>query len=129
VHPVIEKGYFSYEHVNVEDQRRDPDSLLNWMTALIRLRKECPEFGLGDWEIIESKFPGVLIMRYQWKKGTVMTVHNFSDKPCEVVLPAKVAGDGILNDLMRKEEVSASEKQQYTIDLDSYGYRWFRLME
>src|SRR5688572_27661987 len=30
VHPVVSKGPFSYEQLNVEAQRRDPGSLLNW---------------------------------------------------------------------------------------------------
>jgi hypothetical protein len=36
-----------YEKVNVADQRRDQDSLLNWMERLIRRRRECPEIGWG----------------------------------------------------------------------------------
>ena len=35
------------ERVNVADQRRDPDALLNWMERLIRQRKERPEIGWG----------------------------------------------------------------------------------
>src|ERR1700753_2936589 len=31
VRPVISKGPYGYEHVNVAEQRRDPNSLLNWM--------------------------------------------------------------------------------------------------
>jgi maltose alpha-D-glucosyltransferase / alpha-amylase len=47
VHPVIDRGVWSYEHVNVAAQHRDPDSFLNWMAGMIRVRKECPEIGLG----------------------------------------------------------------------------------
>jgi maltose alpha-D-glucosyltransferase/alpha-amylase len=127
VHPVIGKGYFSYEHVNVEDQRRDPKSLLNWITALIRLRKECPEIGLGDWEIINLKNKPVLCLCYRWQGCTVITIHNLSDKPLEVLLPATTGEGGILHDLMKQEEVVLNAKQLYTISLDSFGYRWFRV--
>src|SRR5690606_33996885 len=48
VHPVIEKGLWSYERVNVEAQRRDPSSFLRWTMRMIRIRKECPEIGWGD---------------------------------------------------------------------------------
>ena len=44
--PVVE-GRFGPMAVNAADQRRDPDSLLNWMERLIRRRRECPEFGWG----------------------------------------------------------------------------------
>src|SRR5205823_2938193 len=49
--PVISKGPWNYERVNVEAQRRDLNSLLNWTERMVRLRKECPEFGWGDYRI------------------------------------------------------------------------------
>ena len=43
--PVIDKGPFGYDHVNVAMQRRDPQSMLNWTERMIRMRKEVPEIG------------------------------------------------------------------------------------
>ena len=43
--PVISDGPYSFQHVNVADQRRDPNSLLNWMERIIRMRKEVTEIG------------------------------------------------------------------------------------
>jgi maltose alpha-D-glucosyltransferase/alpha-amylase len=41
--PVIDKGPYAYEHVNVAKQRRDPNSTLNWTERIIiRMRKEVP---------------------------------------------------------------------------------------
>ena len=48
VMPVIDSGPYGFEHLNVAAQRRDPDSLLNWMERIIRMRKEVPEIGWGD---------------------------------------------------------------------------------
>jgi maltose alpha-D-glucosyltransferase/alpha-amylase len=112
--------------VNVENQRRDPSSLLNWMTALIRLRKECPEIGLGAWQVIKAEQPKVLVMRYTWKNSTLLIFHNFDEKPLELVLTQKQAGAGRLVDLMKNIESVADEKGRHTITLDAYGYRWFR---
>lgn len=129
VHPVIKEGYFSYKHVNVEDQRRYPDSLLNWMTALIRLRKECPEIGLGEWEIINTKSPHVLGLHYQYKGNTLLAFHNFNDKPLEIVVSLKGVPDGKLNDLMQNDFIEQNEKSGYAISLQAFGYRWYRLKE
>ncbi len=126
VHPVISKGFFSHEHVNVEDQRRDPDSLLNWMTAMIRLRKECPEIGLGPWEIIPAGNQSVLAMRYTWKSNSVLIVHNFGDKPQEVVIPADKEKAERLADLLNNEPLLESKEQKFTISITAFGYRWFR---
>ena len=39
---MVAEGPYAWRHVSVEQQRRDPGSLLNWMTSMIRLRKLCP---------------------------------------------------------------------------------------
>jgi maltose alpha-D-glucosyltransferase/alpha-amylase len=43
VRPCIDDDRFGYRRVNVSEQRRDPQSLLNWTERRIRMRKECPE--------------------------------------------------------------------------------------
>src|SRR3984885_3949591 len=45
--PVISSGAYGFEHVNAAAQRRDPDSLLNWMECIIGMRKEVAVIGWG----------------------------------------------------------------------------------
>jgi maltose alpha-D-glucosyltransferase/alpha-amylase len=126
VHPVINEGFYSYNHINVEDQRRDPSSLLNWMTSLIRLRKECPEIGWGKWQIIDTDNNQVLCMCYSWKGRSLIVLHNFSEKPYEIILTSKQVGEERPIDLMANVESVVDEKGRHTIIMDAYGYRWFR---
>ncbi|HEX6914662.1 MAG TPA: alpha-amylase family protein [Chitinophagaceae bacterium] len=126
VQPVIDKGYFSYTHVNVEDQKRDPGSMLNWMTTLIRLRKQCPEIGTSEWNIIPVQSPNLLVMRYRSLQDYLLIIHNFNDQPTEVKLTVKQVGHEKLEDLMNNFNSDASETGKHLISLDSYGYRWFR---
>ena len=127
IHPVIDEGPFGYEHVNVEAQQRQPDSLLNWMTVMIRLRKECPEVGQGDWEIVEANHPHVLALLYRWRGQRLFTLHNFSEQPVEVKV--KLAGETSdkLIDLLDVEESTADEQGAYQLLLKAYGYRWLRV--
>ncbi len=81
VRPVVSDPIYGYQRVNVSAQRRDPHSLLNWMERKIRMRRECPEISWGDWKIIETTEPGVLIMRYEHEGCVVFTLHNFTAKP------------------------------------------------
>src|ERR1700753_697696 len=53
VSPVISEGAYGFEHVNVAAQRRDPNSLMNWMERMIRMRKEVPEVGWGDFKFLK----------------------------------------------------------------------------
>lgn len=125
VHPVIEEGPYSYKHVNVDTSRRTPDSLLNWMTTLIRLRKECPEIGLGDWQIIKT-IPKVLVMHYILDGSSLLILHNFDENAHEVSLDLKQKKEGKLVDLLNMYESDADEKGIHRITLDAYGYKWFR---
>jgi glycosidase len=82
VRPVISDPIYGYKRVNVEDQRRDPDSLLNWMERKIRRRRECPEISWGDWKILENTGArNVLVMRYEWRGHMLLILHNFSPEP------------------------------------------------
>ena len=126
VHPVIDEGFYSYKHVNVENQRRDPNSLLNWITGIIRLRKECIEIGWGDWSIIKTKNTKILVMKYVLRGKSLIILHNFDDQPYELVLTEKQVGDRRLIDLINNIESIADERNRHTLILEPYGYRWFR---
>ncbi|WP_026630213.1 alpha-amylase family protein [Dyadobacter alkalitolerans] len=126
VHQVVEEGYYAYDHVNVENQRREPSSLLNWMTSLIRMRKECPEIGYGNWEIMDTGQNQILGMRYTWKNKILLIWHNFQEKSLELVVPEEMAGATRIADLMSNIESVTDKKGRHTITLEAYGYRWFR---
>lgn len=126
IHPIIEEGPYSYKHVNVESKRRSPDSMLNWMTSLIRLRQECSEIGWGDWQVIDINNPKILVMHYSWHGSSLLILHNFDEKAHEVKLNLKQEKEIVLVDLMDIYESKADEKGDHNISLDAYGYRWFR---
>jgi maltose alpha-D-glucosyltransferase/alpha-amylase len=127
--PVISEGAYSYRHVNVAAQRRDPNSLLNWMERMIRMRKEVPEIGWGDFSFLSTGNPQVLAMRYEWRNNAVVCVHNLHSQPMEVrfSLPAGEAqGNGLIN-LLSNDHSRANKRGRHCILLEAYGYRWFRV--
>ena len=65
--------------MNAAAQRRDPKSLLNWTERIVRMRKEVPEVGWGEFEVLPVRDPAVLAMRYDWRNNSVLFVHNLSD--------------------------------------------------
>jgi maltose alpha-D-glucosyltransferase / alpha-amylase len=127
VHPVIDDGVWSFRHVNVASQRRDPQSFLSWMVKMIHVRKECPEIGLGSYRILDGGSASVLVMRYDWRGNSVLMLHNFAATPQEVRL--KLDGDGAdrLSNLLEEEELRADDEGRHHIRLDALGYRWFRI--
>jgi maltose alpha-D-glucosyltransferase / alpha-amylase len=126
VHPVIDHGVWSYEHINVAAQRREPDSFLNWMARMIRVRKECPEIGLGRCSIIDTGAPHVLALRYEHRGNSVITLHNFAEQPQAVCLRLPEKQTTLCN-LMAPKDISARTDGAFEIPLDSLDYAWLRL--
>ena len=126
VRPVIDDAIYGYQRVNVESQRRDPDSLLNWMARMIRLRNELPEIAWGDWKIIDVADEGILVIRYIYRGHSVIVLHNFTSRMRVVRLRVSEAGERRIVDLLGTNHSIANESHLHVIDLDPYGYRWFR---
>jgi maltose alpha-D-glucosyltransferase/alpha-amylase len=126
--PVISEGAYGFRHVNVAAQRRDPNSLLNWMERMIRMRKEVPEIGWGDFNFIDTKTPQVLAMRYEWRNNAVVCLHNLNGEPREVriSLPGTDRKGMALINLLSEDHSLPDKKGRHTILLEGYGYRWYR---
>jgi maltose alpha-D-glucosyltransferase / alpha-amylase len=121
VRPPVTGGPYGFESVNVRDQLRRPDSLLRWLTDLIRLRKQAPEIGAGIWRTLPVRAPSVLALRYELNGSTVITVHNVSRHECGVSIPLN-AGERLLSLL----EDSSTDARRRLL-LEPYAYRWFRV--
>ena len=126
---VISEGAYGFQHCNVADQRRDPNSLLNWMERLVRLRKEIPEIAWGDFAIVDAGDPQVFAMRYDWRNNSVLFIHNLGEMPREIAInPNTEIGttDRMVN-LLSYDHSPASPDGKHRILLEPYGYRWFRV--
>lgn len=127
IRPVIKDGPYGYKQVNVTRQKRDLDSLLNWIERLIRTRKEHPEFGFGRWRIIETGDSAVFAHTCQWQESTILAIHNLSAEPRTVTLDLSCYTANQLIDLLGDKEYKSVVKGTSRIELEDYGFRWFRL--
>lgn len=125
--PVISEGPYGFEHVNVAAQKRDPNSLMDWTERMIRMRKEVPEIGWGDFAILATGTPEVLAMRYDWRNNSVLFVHNLSPIPREVKFGAGAKVDGQLVNLLSDDHSAPGASGKHAMMLEPYGYRWFRI--
>src|SRR3954469_13223519 len=130
--PVITGGPYGYEHINAATQRRHPESLLNWTERIIRMRKEIPEVGWGDFAVIPSGDRSVLIIRYDWRNNWVLFVHNLDARPREVAFSAGLDGTNaepgkLLINLLSEDHSHADDTGKHQIVIEPYGYRWYRV--
>lgn len=124
--PLIAGGEYGYERVNVVDQQRDRNSLLNWIEQAIRIRQQCPEFGEGKWQILETDNNSVFAHACQYKGSKVIAVHNLSARPCSTTL--KTEGQKLKDwiEVFSDKQYKPLEGDSASILLEGYGYRWFR---
>jgi maltose alpha-D-glucosyltransferase/alpha-amylase len=119
-------GEFGPDAVSVEAQRRDPDSLLQWMERLIRRRRECPEFGWGSSVLLETAQPSIFAHTCDWDGSTVAAVHNLAEAPCATTL--ELGEDAIaVEDLLEPREPQELDGGRLDLELGRYGYRWLRI--
>ena len=127
--PVIDKGPYGYEHVNAAEQRRDANSMLNWTERIIRMRKEVPEVGWGDFEVLDTGTHSVLGMRYDWRNNSVLFLHNLDARPREISFSVGLKDDQgkLLVNLLTEDHSRADERGRHDVLLEPYGYRWYRV--
>jgi maltose alpha-D-glucosyltransferase/alpha-amylase len=126
--PVIDEGPYGFQRLNAAVQRRHPESLLNWTERIMRMRKEVPEIGWGDFEILKVRDPAVLAIRYDWRNNSVLVMHNLHEEPREVLLDVKLGEPGLrLMNLLGDEHSKAEKSGKHRIVLEGYGYRWYRV--
>jgi glycosidase len=126
--PLVEGG-FGPEHVNVADQRTDPDSLLAFVTLLIRRYRQSPELGWADFRVLDQPHHHVLAHECRWDDRRIVLVHNLSPVSCTVPLTVDNADSGyhVLDLLQDTGTAGLDDAGRIDLALDGYGYRWLRV--
>ena len=131
--PVVE-GAYGPQFVNVADQRRDDDSLLSFLSLLVRRYRECPELGWADVEVLDQPHRPVLAHLAHWDDGVMVGLHNLGEEGLAVPLelPADLRrgsswDDHELVDLLQDARTPLDGRGRAEVTLDAYGHRWLRL--
>jgi trehalose synthase len=126
--PIV-SGPYGPEHVNVANQRSDPDSLLNFVTLLIRRYRESPELGWSQVQVLDQPYAHVLAHMCVCDDRRLVLLHNFAANRCTVPLQIDGCDSGFrLVDLLEDGITMLDDKGSADLTLDGYGYRWLRLM-
>ena len=126
--PLITRGRHGVGRVNVRDQERDPGSLLCWFERLIRTLKECPEIGVGAYEIVDVALPkSVLAHRFDAPEGSIVLLHNLADRATTVDLGRLDGTEGRPTEVFADATYAPPTTTLKGLELGGWGYRWIRL--
>jgi alpha-glucosidase len=104
--------------INVQEQEKDPASLLTFYRRLLRLRKANPTLVEGDYQPIPASNPECLAFRRSTREQSVLVVLNFSERSSSLDLSA-------LNHQMIR--VLFSSTGRTTVDLSSLTFAPFEI--
>jgi maltose alpha-D-glucosyltransferase/alpha-amylase len=125
--PLNQDPVYGYQVTNVESQLRNTNSMLQWLRRLIRVRKEHPTFGLGDFEEVGSRNPTVLSFVRKFGDDIVLCVNNLSRFPQPVELDLRQFEGYTPVELTGRVEFPQIGVLPYMLTLAGHGFYWFEL--
>lgn len=124
--PIMDANY-GYQAINVEAQQRDPSSLLNWMTRMIRVRKTHPAFGRGTLEFLYPRNRKVLAYMREYGDEKLLCVFNLARSAQAVELDLRAYAGAVPVELTGNSAFPPIGELPYMLTLPAYGFYWFVL--
>jgi len=122
-------GLYSPEHVNVADQRHDHDSHWWFMRDLIRLRKQTPQLGWAELEVVRTKPRSVFAHIAREGDWLMLALHNLGPESLlvDVALGSVPVGSVLVDLLHGRAETPVPKTGDLDLHVDGFGYRWLLL--
>lgn len=126
--PVISQGPYAPNAINVEESRSRPTSMLNWMRAMLKMRKRYPAFGLGSMTLLNSSDDAVLAYLRRDEQTTILCVNNLStaSRSATIDLPG-MSGWHLTDVASGNPFPSVSEEETIDITLSRHAFYWLEV--
>ena len=125
--PVIADPPYSYHSVNVEAQERMASSLLQWMRAIIRLRRKYHAFGRGSFEPLAPQNRRVLAFLRRHDGEIILCVNNLARHAQYVELDLREFAGWSPMELWSGQAFPTIGTLPYLLTLSGRDFLWFRL--
>ena len=126
--PVISDPEYHYESVNVENQERNPSSLLWWMRRVIAMRKQFKAFGRGSLDMLLPDNPKVLAFIRRHEEEIILVVVNLSRYSQAVHLDLTQFAGMVPEEVFSHNRFPQIRETPYFLTLGIHDYYWFRLL-
>jgi len=126
-HPPISNPLYGYAAVNVESQRRNEHSLLNWTRRLIEVRRSSPVFGRGSIRFLHPANHRVLAYIRSLGDEQILVVNNLSSSSQAVELDLRELEGAIPIEMFGGSLFPRIGDLPYMLTLAPYWFHWFQL--
>jgi maltose alpha-D-glucosyltransferase/alpha-amylase len=127
--PVIDSDEYSYKMINVEAEKQDPDSLLNKIKQLVKIRKSYPIFALGDYEFLAIDQTEFLVVHRYLKYQDLICIHNLSREEKSLILDLSAFENKNLTDIVTGNDYGRVPNHVKAFDLDPYQFLWLEISD
>jgi maltose alpha-D-glucosyltransferase/alpha-amylase len=125
--PPISEGPYSYHFVNVEAEREDPHSLLNFVRRLLAIRNRYAQvLGRGSLEILPVENRHILAILRRYQGQSLLMVANLSRFSQAAQIPLG-AFEGQLPIELFSQAPFPPAREGYPINLGPHSFEWFAL--
>jgi maltose alpha-D-glucosyltransferase/alpha-amylase len=125
--PTVMDPLYGYGVVNVEAQRRDPHSILNWTRRMLAVRSNHPAFGRGALTLLSPKNRKVLAYLREYESNTLLCVANVAHSPEAVELDLSQFAGRVPVELNAGSSFPPIGELTYLLTLPPFGFYWFAL--
>jgi maltose alpha-D-glucosyltransferase / alpha-amylase len=126
--PVIVDPPYGYQTVNVEAQEATLTSLLQWVRAIVRLRRQYSAFGRGSFEPLAPENRRVLAFLRRWEDQVILCVNNLSRHAQYVELDLREFDGWSPMELWSGQAFPKIGQLPYLLTMNGRDFLWFRLM-
>jgi maltose alpha-D-glucosyltransferase/alpha-amylase len=125
--PAAMDPLYGYQAVNVEAQRRDQHSLLNWTRRMLTVRRSHPAFGRGTLTLLSPKNRKVLAYIREHDGDTVLCVVNLAHSLEAVELDLSHFSGRVHVELSAGSQFPPIGELTYLLTVPPFGFYWFAL--
>ncbi len=125
--PVIIEAEYHYESINVENQERNPSSLLWWMRRTIAMRKRFKAFSCGSLEMLASDNPKVLTFIRSFEDEKILVVINLSRFSQTVSVDLFRYAGMVPEEVFSRNRFPMIQEARYHFTMGPYDSFWFVL--
>jgi len=126
-HPLISNPVYGYQAVNVESQKRNEHSLLNWTRRLIQVRRSTQVFGRGAIRFLHPANHRVLAYLRSLGEEQILVVNNLSSSAQAVELDLHDLEGAIPIEMFGGSLFPRIGELPYMLTLAPHSFYWFQL--
>jgi len=125
--PAIIEPEYHFESVNVENQERNPSSLLWWTRRVIAMRRRFAAFGRGSLEMLYPDNPRVLAFIRRHGDEVLLVAVNLSRYSQVARIDLSRYAGMVPEEVFSRNRFPVIRQEPYVLTLGFHDYYWFQL--